>query len=146
MRTQQKQRLYLVLFIIAGVSIAIGLMLFALGKNVNMFYTPSQIVAKEAPTQTTIRVGGLVVSGSVKRQSDSLAVEFVLTDQTEQIAVHYEGILPDLFREGQGIIALGQLQPNGIVKASQVLAKHDETYMPPEVAESLKAVHQKDSP
>jgi cytochrome c-type biogenesis protein CcmE len=117
---------------------AVGLTLYALQQNINLFYSPSQIVAGEAPQGRSIRVGGLVVAGSVQRDSQSLQVGFTLTDNLNRVKVRYEGILPDLFREGQGIVARGRLTPNGVIQAQEVLAKHDENYMPPEVAASLK--------
>jgi len=134
----RRRRLTLTLIIVLGVGVAVGLTLYALKQNINLFYSPSQIVAGEAPLQRSIRVGGLVVPGSVQREPDSLQVVFTLTDTAQQIQVRYTGILPDLFREGQGIIARGRLLAGGIVQADEVLAKHDENYMPPEVAGSLK--------
>lgn len=129
----------LAIFLMIGAAIAIGLVLYALRQNINLFFTPTQIAAGEAPIGRDIRAGGLVVNGSVERSTDSLYVEFVITDTAEQVKVAYNGILPDLFREGQGIVAEGQLDSNGIVQASQVLAKHDENYMPPEVQEAIEA-------
>jgi len=134
----RRKRLTLALVIVVGVGVAVGLTLYALKQNINLFYSPSQIVAGEAPLQRSIRVGGLVVPGSVQREPDSLGVVFTLTDTAQQIQVRYTGILPDLFREGQGIIAHGRLLAGGIVQADEVLAKHDANYMPPEVAGSLK--------
>ena len=134
----RRRRLTLTLIIVLSVGVAVGLTLYALKQNINLFYSPSQIVAGEAPLQRSIRVGGLVVPGSVQREPDSLQVVFTLTDTAQQIQVRYTGILPDLFREGQGIIARGRLLAGGIVQADEVLAKHDENYMPPEVAGSLK--------
>jgi cytochrome c-type biogenesis protein CcmE len=142
--TVRQRRTVMVILVVIGVSIATGLGLTAFRKNILFFYNPSQIVAGEVPTDTNIRVGGLVVDGSVKRQSGSLDVEFALTDMTESITVVYSGILPDLFREGQGIVAMGKLGPNNVFEASEVLAKHDEEYMPPEVADALAKV--KNSP
>ncbi|BCX82219.1 cytochrome c-type biogenesis protein CcmE [Methylomarinovum caldicuralii] len=136
--TPRQRRMLWVTVIVIGVSIATFLTLAAFQKNLLYFYTPSQIAAGEAPTNYAFRVGGLVKEGSVKREPDSLAVRFTLTDGANEVTVFYEGILPDLFREGQGIIAIGQLQPDGLFKATQVLAKHDENYMPPEVADALK--------
>ncbi len=136
--TPRQRRMIWVAVIITGVSLATFLALAAFQKNLLYFYTPSQVQAGEAPTGYAFRVGGLVEKGSVKRQPDSLAVRFTLTDGNAKVTVFYDGILPDLFREGQGIIAIGQLQPDGLFKASQVLAKHDENYMPPEVADALK--------
>ncbi|BCX88880.1 cytochrome c-type biogenesis protein CcmE [Methylomarinovum tepidoasis] len=136
--TPRQRRMLWVTVIVLGVSIATFLALAAFQKNLLYFYTPSQIAAGEAPTNYAFRVGGLVKEGSVHRDPDSLAVRFTLTDGAAEVTVFYEGILPDLFREGQGIIAIGQLQQDGLFKATQVLAKHDENYMPPEVADALK--------
>lgn len=136
--TPRRRRMLLVGVIVIGVSAATFLALAAFQKNLLYFYTPSQIQAGEAPTGYAFRVGGLVENASVRRDPESLAVRFTLTDGAANVTVFYEGILPDLFREGQGIIAIGRLQPEGIFKATQVLAKHDENYMPPEVAEALK--------
>lgn len=138
MNPTRRKRLLLVLLVIAGMGTALGLTLYALQQNINLFYSPSQIVAGEAPQGRSIRVGGLVVAGSVQRDSQSLQVGFTLTDNLNRVRVYYEGILPDLFREGQGIVARGVLTPDGIIQAQEVLAKHDENYMPPEVAASLK--------
>ncbi len=138
MNPTRRKRLLLVLLVIAGMGTAVGLTLYALQQNINLFYSPSQIVAGEAPQGRSIRVGGLVVAGSVQRDSQSLQVGFTLTDNLNRVKVRYEGILPDLFREGQGIVARGRLTPNGVIQAQEVLAKHDENYMPPEVAASLK--------
>ena len=138
MNPVRRKRLTVVLVILMGVSTAAGLTLYALQQNINLFYSPSQIDAGEAPFERSIRVGGLVVPGSVKRDPNSLRVMFTLTDNLKQVRVNYEGILPDLFREGQGIIARGVLKQDGVVRAEEVLAKHDENYTPPEVANSLK--------
>lgn len=113
--------------------------LLALRENINLFFSPSQIVDGTAPSNTTIRLGGMVVTGSIQR-GDNLGVTFVLTDLAEQVTVAYEGILPDLFREGQGIVTQGKLDSTGRFLAAQVLAKHDETYMPPEVNDALRKV------
>ncbi|KEA64269.1 Cytochrome c-type biogenesis protein CcmE, heme chaperone [Marinobacterium lacunae] len=138
MNPKRKQRLLIVLFIVAGVGVAVGLTLFALNQNINLFYSPSQIAAGEAPTETRIRAGGMVVDGSVQRANDSLEVGFDITDYEHTVHVRYTGILPDLFREGQGIVAQGELDKSGVLQAVEVLAKHDENYMPPEVAEALE--------
>ena len=122
-----------------GCTIATGLALLALRENINLFFSPSQIVDGTAPSNTTIRLGGMVVSGSIQR-GENLGVTFVLTDLAEQVTVAYEGILPDLFREGQGIVTQGKLDSSGRFVAQQVLAKHDETYMPPEVNDALRKV------
>ncbi|GGO85079.1 cytochrome c-type biogenesis protein CcmE [Marinobacterium nitratireducens] len=139
MTPKRKQRLVIVLAILVGVSVAVGLALFALSQNINLFYSPTQIAQGEAPRDTRIRAGGMVVEGSVLRASDSLQVRFELTDYAETVPVEFTGILPDLFREGQGIVAQGSLDNQGVFQAVEVLAKHDENYMPPEVAEALQA-------
>ena len=134
----RKKRLYIVLAILAGVGIAVALALSALQQNINLFYTPTQIAQGEAPQDTRIRAGGMVADKSLKRTGDSLDVEFVVTDFTHNVTIRYRGILPDLFREGQGIVALGKLNPQGELIADEVLAKHDEKYMPPEVTKALQ--------
>jgi cytochrome c-type biogenesis protein CcmE len=134
----RKKRLYIVLAILVGVSAAVGLALSALQENINLFYTPTQIANGEAPKDTRIRAGGMVAKGSVKRSADSLDVEFVVTDFAKNVTIRYRGILPDLFREEQGIVALGKLGADGVLVADEVLAKHDENYMPPEVTKALK--------
>jgi cytochrome c-type biogenesis protein CcmE len=127
----------LVGLILAGVAGATFLALTAFQKNLLYFYTPSQVSSGEAPKDYTFRVGGLVVKGSVKR-SEGVTVHFDVTDGVATVPVVYTGILPDLFREGQGIISIGKLNAQGVFEASEVLAKHDENYMPPEVGEALK--------
>lgn len=139
MTPKRKRRLITVAVILAGGGIATALILTAFEKNLMYFYSPSEVIAGEAPEGRKYRVGGLVVNGSVKRVPDSLAVEFTITDTAHEIIVVYAGILPDLFREGQGIVAHGAGRPDGIFEASEVLAKHDENYMPPEVASALAA-------
>ena len=134
----RRQRFILVGLLVLGVSVALGLPLLALRENINLFFSPTQVKAGEAPQQASFRLGGMVVEGSVRRPDADLSVEFVLTDTVEQVTVTYKGILPDLFREGQGIVTQGMLNNNGIFEAKQVLAKHDENYMPPEVADALK--------
>jgi cytochrome c-type biogenesis protein CcmE len=136
--TPRRKRLYMVAGIIAGVGLATGIALLAFRDNLSYFYNPSQIVAGEAPTLRSFRVGGLVTKGSLKRSPGSLEVRFVLTDLAQNVTVSYSGVLPDLFREGQGVIAHGRLGEGGVFVADEVLAKHDEKYMPPEVAKSLK--------
>ncbi|MFB9887533.1 cytochrome c maturation protein CcmE [Balneatrix alpica] len=139
MNVKRQRRLVAVLLLVLGVAIAVGLTLYALSQNINLFYSPAQIVAGEAPAGVRIRAGGMVVDGSVQRDPQSLLVRFELTDYDKIIAVEFSGILPDLFREGQGIVALGSMNEQGVFIADEVLAKHDENYMPPEVAEALKA-------
>ena len=137
MRAHRKRRLSLVIALVLGVGVAVSLILMALNENINHFYDPTQVVAGEAPQDHTFRIGGMVVDGSVQRAEGSLQVRFDLTDYKEKVTVAYEGILPDLFREGQGIVAIGKLTNKTFV-ADEVLAKHDENYMPVEVKESLK--------
>jgi cytochrome c-type biogenesis protein CcmE len=134
----RKKRLFIVLAILAGVGIAVTLALSALQENINLFYTPTQIAAGEAPEGTRIRAGGMVEEGSVQRSNDSLTVSFRVTDYAEAVTIQYQGILPDLFREGQGIVALGRVNADGVLVADEVLAKHDENYMPPEVTAALE--------
>ncbi len=136
--TARKKRIAIVFLIIIGMSIAAALILTAFEKNLLYFYSPTQIESGEAPTARAFRIGGLVLEGSVERDPESLGVSFVLTDTLNQVTVAYDGILPDLFREGQGIVANGKLDEHGIFQAQQVLAKHDENYMPPEVADALE--------
>ena len=138
MNPQRKKRLIIILAILVGIGAALALALSALQQNINLFYTPTQIASGEAPLDTRIRAGGMVKNGSLKRSGDSLDVAFVVTDFNKDVAIHYRGILPDLFREGQGIVALGKLTAQGVVVADEVLAKHDEKYMPPEVTKALK--------
>jgi cytochrome c-type biogenesis protein CcmE len=138
MHPVRKQRLYLVLFVVAFSSAAIGLMAYAMRGNINLFYPPAEVAAGNAPVGKALRIGGMVVEGSIKRSESSLRVDFELTDFQATVPVVYEGILPDLFGEGQGAVAAGKLSDNGVFLASEVLAKHDENYMPPEVAEALE--------
>ena len=138
MTPRRRQRMVFVAVIIAGVGVATVLVLSAIGENMLYFFSPSQIHAGEVPEGRSIRVGGLVVDDSVKRQSNGVTVRFDLTDNAQTITVVYTGILPDLFREGQGIVAIGQIDGPGLLQADEVLAKHDENYMPPDIAEALK--------
>jgi cytochrome c-type biogenesis protein CcmE len=137
MNPRRKQRLIVVLFITFGVSAAIGLALYAMNQNINLFFNPSQIENGEAPLEQMIRIGGMVVEGSVNRDVSSLDVQFDITDFNARVTVAYTGILPDLFREGQGIVTTGKLDQFGVFRADEVLAKHDENYMPPEVQRAL---------
>ena len=138
MKARRKRRLIISVAIVFGVAVSIGLALMSLNENINLFYSPSQIIAGKVVPGKTFRIGGMVVKGSVKRNPSDLKVSFDLTDTAQVVTVTYSGILPDLFREGQGIVALGTLH-DGIFVADQVLAKHDENYMPPEISEALKA-------
>ncbi len=137
MNPKRKQRLILISAMVIGVVVAVSLILLALNENINHYFDPTQVVAGEAPQDHTFRIGGMVVDGSVQREIGELQVRFGLTDYQKTVTVTYDGILPDLFREGQGVVALGKLQGDVFV-AEEVLAKHDENYMPPEVAASLK--------
>lgn len=136
MNVVRKRKMKLIMLLVAIVGLAIGLVLYALGQNISLFYSPSQIVHGDAPLNRTIRVGGMVVKGSVIRKSE-LTVQFTITDNAQDIDISYRGILPDLFREGQGIVAQGKLVDKTHVNAVEVLAKHDENYMPPEVKASM---------
>ena len=138
MNPKRQKRLLIILAIVLGSAGAVGLTLYALKQNINLFYATSQVAKGEVPAGTRIRVGGMVVKGSVKRATDSLRVEFQITDYAQPVTVVFTGILPDLFREGQGIIAQGQVGANNVFEADEVLAKHDENYMPPEIKDSLK--------
>ncbi len=134
MTPARKKRLALIILMVTGVAIGVGLALQALNQNIMFFFTPSEVAEGKAPKNKLFRVGGMVVDGSVSRPGDGLTVRFDLTDNEKQVTVRYSGILPDLFREGQGIIANGQLDDSGDFVAQEVLAKHDENYMPPELA------------
>ncbi|MBT8118152.1 MAG: cytochrome c maturation protein CcmE [Gammaproteobacteria bacterium] len=136
---KRSRRKVLIFGIVFGVAVATVLGLTAFEENLLYFYSPTQVKAGEAPATHSFRVGGLVVDGSVKREPDSLKIEFDVTDNTESMTIQYTGILPDLFREGQGIVAMGSIQEGGKFVAQEVLAKHDENYMPPEVAAALEA-------
>ena len=138
----RKKRLYLIGSMVLAIALATGLALKSFDENLMFFFSPTEVVAGEAPKDHPFRVGGLVKVGSVKRKSDGLTVQFELTDNQETVGVEYTGILPDLFREGQGIVAMGKSRGDGVFVASEVLAKHDENYMPPEVASSLKTAHE----
>ena len=142
MKSHRRNRLLLVLFLVITSGSAIGLALLALNENINLFYSPEQIVKGEAPVGPLIRAGGMVLVGSVQRSTEDLGVSFTISDmQTSEVTVQFVGILPDLFREGQGVIARGVLNSEGVFVAEEVLAKHDENYMPPEVQETLAKAH-----
>lgn len=145
MNPRRQKRLAVVVTVMLLLSAAIGLMLYALNENIDLFYTPSEIIDGKGDGQTPkvgqrLRIGGMVVPGSVKRDPQSLKVSFDLVDTGEAVTVTYSGILPDLFREGQGIVATGVLANNRLIEAHEVLAKHDEEYMPPELAEKMKGI------
>lgn len=150
MNPRRKKRLITIIALLLGLSSAVGLTLYALQENINLFYTPSELIEGkgkdlEKPSiGQKLRIGGMVVPGSVKRDENSLFVEFKLIDSGPMVTIRYKGILPDLFREGQGIVAQGTLVQADVVEAFEVLAKHDEEYMPEEVAEAVKGIkHEK---
>ena len=140
MKASQKRMIFVALGIV-GVGAAAMLAVSALRSNIAYFFSPSQVIANEAPADALFRLGGLVVDGSLARQEDGLTVNFDVTDNAETVTVSYTGILPDLFGEGQGVVTKGRLGPDGVFLAEEVLAKHDESYMPPEVADTLKTAH-----
>jgi len=127
---------------LAALAAAAALILTAFQQNLVFFFTPSQVAANEAPQGRTFRIGGLVETGSVKRQPDGVTVRFIVTDTAKSIPVFYRGVLPDLFREGKGVVAQGRIGADGMFQASEVLAKHDENYMPPEAADAVKRAHE----
>ena len=139
MHPQRKQRLITVIFIVLVSSTAVGLMLYAARESINLFYPPSKIIAGEAPLDRTLKAGGCVVPGSIVRSTTDLGVQFEITDGMASVPVSYTGILPDLFEEGEAAVVDGKLNSEGMIMATRVLAKHDETYMPPEVSDALQA-------
>jgi len=136
--TPRQKRLTWIVAGVALVAAAVGLVLFALKNNVSLYFTPTQVYNKEAPQGRNFRIGGLVEAGSVKRDSDGLRVRFNISDTVNTMPVIYKGILPDLFKEGKGVVAQGKLESDNVFHAEEVLAKHDENYMPPEAADALK--------
>ena len=138
MHPLRKQRLYVVLSIFLGTAIAVLLVFQGLSKSINLFYSPSEILKAQIEAGTEIRVGGMVKKGSVHRETNSIKVSFEITDFQEDLTIEYEGILPDLFSEDAGVVLQGTINSRGIFVAHEVLAKHDENYMPPEVARTLK--------
>ena len=138
MTPARKKRLVLIALMVVGIASGVGFALNSLNQNIMFFFSPSEVAEGKAPTGRLFRIGGMVVNGSVSRPGDGLTVQFDLTDNASKVTVMYTGILPDLFREGQGIVANGQLGEDGAFVAQEVLAKHDEEYMPPEVAAMMK--------
>ena len=136
--TARHRRMMLIAAVLGGVIVSATLALRALEQNLLYFFSPTEVVAGEVPTERIFRLGGMVQEGSVEREPGSLTVRFVVTDYANSIPVTYTGVLPDLFKEGQGVVARGRLEPGGHFAAEEVLAKHDENYMPPEVAEALE--------
>ena len=126
---------------LVAIAVAAGLVLNAFQSNLVFFYSPTQVLSKEAPVGRPFRIGGMVESGSLKREKDSLTVQFIVTDTVQRVPVVYSGLLPDLFKEGKGVVAQGTLRADGTFHATEVLAKHDENYMPPEAATALEAAN-----
>lgn len=137
MNVRQKRLMFIVAGV-AGVGVAVALILNALNNNVSLYFTPTQVMNKQAPIGRDFRIGGLVEKGSLERENDGLTVNFVITDTVKSLPVVYKGILPDLFKEGKGVVAEGKMGEDGVMHASQVLAKHDENYMPPEAKDAVK--------
>jgi len=138
MKPIRRQRLILIILMVVGIGTAVGFALKSFNENLMYFFSTTDVMAGKAPKDALFRLGGMVVKGSVQRPGDGLTVHFKLTDFSKEVVVEYTGILPDLFREGQGIVANGKLDERGVFVAQEVLAKHDENYMPPEVKASLK--------
>lgn len=149
MNTRRRNRLWAAVAIVSGLSLTAGLVLYALGSNIDLFYTPEEINSGKRETGVRpeigqrLRVGGMVKSGSVQRARDSLDIRFQIYDASSAITVRYSGILPDLFREEQGVVVQGELLPGNVVLAKEVLAKHDENYTPPEVSKAMQDNHQR---
>lgn len=142
----RKKRLYMVMLLVSAVAIATFFVIQAFSQNMMFFYSTTEVKEGKAPMDREFRIGGLVTEGSVTRANDSLKVTFTLTDSQTPVQIEYTGILPDLFREGQGIIAKGNLNSDGVFVAKEVLAKHDENYMPPEVAASIQHAQSQQAP
>ena len=139
--TPRHKRLVLAGVVLGGTAVAVALVVNAFRSNLVFFYSPSDVAAQQAPKDRTFRLGGLVETGSVKRQADGVTVRFAVTDTVKVVPVEYRGILPDLFKEGKGVVAQGKLESDGIFRAQEVLAKHDENYMPPEAATAVERAH-----
>jgi cytochrome c-type biogenesis protein CcmE len=137
MKPRQKRFVFIAVAV-AGVAVAVGLVLYALRGNVNLYFTPTQVFNNEVPHGRSFRIGGLVEEGSLKREPDGLTSRFAITDTNKSFPVVYKGILPDLFKEGKGVVAQGKVGADGVMHADEVLAKHDENYMPPEAADAMK--------
>lgn len=136
MKPRQKRFVFIIVALVA-LAVVVGLVLNALESNVNLYFTPTQVFNNEAPHGRSFRIGGLVEEGSIKRANDGLTVNFVITDTHKSLPVVYKGILPDLFKEGKGVVAQGKMEADGVMHAEEVLAKHDENYMPPEAKDAL---------
>ncbi len=136
MKPRQKRFMFIAVGL-AAIGLAVGLVLYSLKGNVNLYFTPSDVFDGKAPVGKSFRIGGLVEEGSIKREKDGLSVSFAITDTHKTIPVIYTGILPDLFKEGKGVVAQGRMEASGIMRAEEVLAKHDENYMPPEAMDAM---------
>lgn len=132
------RKLALIVLVVAVLGAAVALVLNAFNSNLVFFFSPTQVINGEAPTSRAFRIGGLVEAGSIRREADGLTTRFIVTDTAKSMPVVYTGILPDLFKEGKGVVAEGRLGPDGLFAATQVLAKHDENYMPPEAASAIE--------
>ena len=132
------RKLALIVLVVAVLGVAVALVLNAFNSNLVFFFSPTQVANGEAPTSRAFRIGGLVEAGSIRREADGLTTRFVVTDTAKSMPVTYTGILPDLFKEGKGVVAEGRLGADGLFSATQVLAKHDENYMPPEAASAIE--------
>lgn len=140
MRNSRKQKLMIVLFILMGSAVTVGLLLYAFDQGLNVYFTPTEVAEGKAGASTNFRIGGMVKDGSLKREGlEGTRIEFITTDGFKEFSVVYDGVLPDLFREGQGVVAEGYLDDEGVFHARQILANHDENYMPPEVKSALDA-------
>ncbi|MGA8148647.1 MAG: cytochrome c maturation protein CcmE [Gallionellaceae bacterium] len=137
MTPRRKKTIYIIIGALSVLGVAVGLVLYALKNNVSLYFTPTQVFNHEAPQGRNFRIGGLVEQGSVKREGDGLTVRFMVTDTAKSMPVVYRGILPDLFKEGKGVVAQGKLEADNVFHAEEVLAKHDENYMPPEAKDAL---------
>ncbi|CAG9168308.1 Cytochrome c-type biogenesis protein CcmE [Cupriavidus laharis] len=140
--TPRQRRLGMLLAALACAGVALALVLNAFRSNLVFFFSPSQVAAHEAPAARSFRLGGLVAPGSIRREGDGMTIRFIVTDNAREVPVIYRGLLPDLFREGKGVVARGTLDGSGTFVASEVLAKHDENYMPPEAADAMKQAEQ----
>lgn len=140
MQTKRKRRFYFIVILLFGISSAVSLALIALRQNINLYYTPQQILNTHIPRGQIIRIGGMVIKNSIRHVPNSLRVNFMITDFHARVAIHYNGILPSLFKEGRGVIVQGHFNTDGIFIADQVLAKHDATYHPPQLARHLKRI------
>ena len=137
MQLRQKRFMYIIIAVV-GLSLVVGLVLYGLKNNVSLYFTPTQVFNKEVPVGRSFRIGGMVEAASVQREQDGLTVKFILTDLHKSIPVVYKGILPDLFKEGKGAVVQGKVEADGVMHAQEVLANHDENYMPPEAVDALK--------